>query len=192
MQLFIEPDNDTPSPRQEMDNIGHIVSWCDEAPGDERPQCDYNTWLIEFADLIMGEEQFYRKNQAIETIESKFIFLPVYAYKHGGIVLSLAEFSCKFDSGQIGWIYLAKEDLKKHGMRDEAHAIKVLEGEIKTYNQYVSGEIIEWVLEDEDGNCIESLMGIYEYDKEEDTLDYIKSTLPEQYQHLTPERRYPS
>ena len=37
--------------------------------------------------------------------ENEIVYLPIYAYEHGGITISTAPYSCRWDSGQVGVIY---------------------------------------------------------------------------------------
>lgn len=37
----------------------------------------------------------------------------VYAYSHGGLTVSTTPFSCHWDSGQLGFVLLTKEDIRK-------------------------------------------------------------------------------
>ena len=40
-------------------------------------------------------------------------WLPVYAYDHSGIALSCTPFSCRWDSGQVGYIVVTRDQLRK-------------------------------------------------------------------------------
>ena len=73
------------------------------------------------------------------------IVLPLYLYDHSGITISTSSFSCRWDSGQVGFIYVTKETLQKeYGEITEGvleTATRVLEGEVKTYDQYLTGDV---------------------------------------------------
>ena len=45
--------------------------------------------------------------------KNAFIVLPIYMYDHSGITISVNPFSCPWDSGQIGFIYISKEKARK-------------------------------------------------------------------------------
>lgn len=47
--------------------------------------------------------------------EEKNIILPLYLYDHSGITMNTTGFSCGWDSGQVGFIYVPKEKLPKEG-----------------------------------------------------------------------------
>lgn len=95
-----------------------------------------------------------------------FIVLPVYMYDHSGITLSTSAFSCRWDSGLLGIIYVSREKVKeafgwKRITKERRKEIEgYLENEIKTYDQYVTGEVFGFVIE-EDGKELDSCWGFY-------------------------------
>jgi hypothetical protein len=42
--------------------------------------------------------------------EDLLAVLPLYLYQHSGMSISTTPFSCRFDSGQVGWAYVTIED----------------------------------------------------------------------------------
>lgn len=52
-------------------------------------------------------------NELLEIIEQKAVILPLYLYDHSGITMNTCGFTCKWDSGQVGWIYCTKERFLK-------------------------------------------------------------------------------
>jgi hypothetical protein len=93
---------------------------------------------------------------------------PVFSYEHGGITVSMGAFSCPYDSGQLGIIYVTDEKLKKEfwGVIPDPEKIKeLLDGEIKTYASYLEGMIYCYEIEDGDGNYVDSLYGFYDEDE---------------------------
>lgn len=81
---------------------------------------------------------------------------PVYRfvrwYEHSGIVVSLSDTSDVggWDSGCAGVVY---------GETEEA-----IEGVFSTWKQYAEGDIWQYLIEDEHGDTIDSLCGLYGYD----------------------------
>jgi hypothetical protein len=72
------------------------------------------------------------------------IALPLYLYDHGGITMSTGAFGCRWDSGQVGWIYCTKENaLSWLGSADEARVLTALKGEVSEYDQYLRGDVWE-------------------------------------------------
>jgi len=111
----------------------------------------------------------------------------VYAYVHGGVVLSLGDFYGKlpqghaeFDSGQSGFIVVKKKEIieswGKNNWTEELRkkAYEVAESDIKTFNIYLSGEIYGYTIDDD---CGDSCWGYYEVDdaieEAKGSIDYI-------------------
>jgi hypothetical protein len=96
----------------------------------------------------------------VEKLGEGWEAVPVYAYIHSGIVLSLGrggQFSDQWDSGMAG--ILAVNMAECGGTME-----KVSEGIVETLNQYFSGDVHGYIIEDEDGNTLESCWGFYGYD----------------------------
>ena len=124
----------------------------------------------------LGDEHNYRVSDFIDWDEAKktiskdldvAIIKPVYLYSHSGETISTKPFTCRWDSGQIGFVvitkklirqeYSTKYVLKKH----IALAESVLDGEIETLDTFVTGEIYGFELEDEDENTLDSCYGFF-------------------------------
>ncbi len=88
--------------------------------------------------------------------EYKWVY-PVYMYDHGGVALSVNSFSCKWDSGQVGFI------VSDEGNAHEAY-INATE-ELKEFAHYINGEVYG-VRVFEDTEEIDSCYGYYGYDHE--------------------------
>ena len=103
------------------------------------------------------------------------VWLPVFMYDHSGTTINTTGFSCPWDSGQIGVIYATRADMlecyiikrvtKKH--RDMAE--RDLKGQVAQLDQWLRNDVWGYVIEDEDGETVDSLWGLYgiDYAKEE-------------------------
>lgn len=107
-------------------------------------------WLIE-------------KEIEVTSFPDSVIALPLYLYDHSGITISTNAFSCGWDSGQIGHIYVTKEKLKNEGLVDtpREQIEKYLIGEVKEYDAYLTGEVYGWQIETNEGDILESCWGYY-------------------------------
>jgi len=84
-----------------------------------------------------------------ELAESEFgsddVVVPLYIYDHSGLTLSTAPFSCPFDSGRVGFAVVSKERIiSEYGVYNDESKEKALariDAEVKTYNQYLSGDV---------------------------------------------------
>jgi hypothetical protein len=80
----------------------------------------------------------------LDKVHDLAVCLPVYMYEHSGIAVSTKPFSCPWDSGQIGFIFVSKEKLRKeYGVKRitaslVAKAVRILEAEVQEYNQYLN------------------------------------------------------
>ena len=91
------------------------------------------------------------------------------------MALSTSAFSCKWDSGQVGYIFVSYEDIiKEYGKLDIEMATKVLKGEVEEYSQYINGEVYGYQIynKEEQYDCPDSIDSCWgfigdEYIKEE-------------------------
>ena len=98
------------------------------------------------------------------------LLFPLYMYDHSGIVLSLDNsrypFNCRWDAGQLGYVLVDRQQaLKELGKTRMTGKLKkriteIIQAEVDTYNQYLSGDIYGYVIE-KDGKQIDSCWGFY-------------------------------
>jgi hypothetical protein len=171
--LEIEQDENPESPR-EWDNLGKMV-------------CFHNRYRL-------GDNHDYNKDNydsweeleaAIRETENVHTILPIYMYDHSGITVSTSAFSCRWDSGQIGFIYATKERIEEMGCKE--HAVgQLLEDEIKMFDDFITGNIYGFRIYKVD-KCnlgheheteIESCWGFYGDDiYTNGIMDYVSPTL---------------
>jgi hypothetical protein len=90
---------------------------------------------------------------------------PLYLYDHSGITISTGPFSCPWDSGQVGYIYIERETfLKEFGFKKMTKKAKerldsLLTGEVEEYDNYLTGEVYGFMVEDEEENIVDSCWG---------------------------------
>ena len=121
--LEIHTDEDPMNPRKEFDNLGVMYCWHRNYElGDEQPQ----ETSQELYETVIAPDGGH--------------VLKLYLMDHGGLLISSSPFGCPWDSGQLGYIHMPKAVQAENGFTDE-QALKFLEGEVRTYNQYVSGEV---------------------------------------------------
>lgn len=108
--------------------------------------------------------------EAITDEEHPVVMLPVYMYNHSGVCLNTTGFSCKWDSGQVGWIYINKHTLDEMGTQIEdaetypefkERLLSYLLSEVETYSLYVAGEVYGFQINDRDGEYEEGCSGFY-------------------------------
>ena len=112
--------------------------YIDNSPFDPREGDNFGTLIAFHSKYDLSDNQDFTKEELIEHIQRDDIFaLPVYMYEHSGIALSTTPFSCEWDSGQVGYIFAAYEDIEKEGWNTE-QAEKFLISEIETYSNYIN------------------------------------------------------
>ena len=80
---------------------------------------------------------------AIEENEKPLVIKPVFMLDHSGLSLSTKPFSCSWDSGQVGWVFVPASS----GLSQE-QAEFALEAEFDAYNAYVEGGMHDVSIED--------------------------------------------
>ncbi len=156
--LRIVQDDEPLNPRLEYDNLGRMICFHKRYNlGDEHniDFSDFNGWDELKAHLIKQHDAA--------------IILPLFLYDHSGITLQTTPFSCPWDSGQIGFIYMARTILlnaapgqpKILTKAAKAWAAQCLLTEVQSYDQYLTGDVWGYVIEDSESNEIESCWGFY-------------------------------
>lgn len=89
--------------------------------------------------------------------------LPIYLYDHSGLEMRTTDFADRWDSCQVGWIYITKLDfLRETQNSDESQwqrkAVEFLQKEVAVYSDYLYGNIYGYVeySKEEDGNWKET------------------------------------
>jgi hypothetical protein len=84
--------------------------------------------------------EFDNANELLEYLKTEYSYkywFPVYMYEHSGISLSISSFSCRFDSGIIGFAATNERTT-------ENEAIELIKRELTMYNAYLNGDIWEY------------------------------------------------
>lgn len=164
--IIINIDEDAENPRR-WDNIGTMICFHNRYNlGDKKHGFDsnnYSSWKELEADI-------YKNNDIC-------VCLPLYLYDHSGITISTKAFSCNFDSGQIGFIYISKQKVRyEYNAKRISHELKervkqYLINEVKTYDDYISGNVFCYDIEIiETGEEIDNCCGYYGNDHEKSGL----------------------
>ena len=84
-------------------------------------------------------------------LEPYIEYLDLYLYDHSGITMSCSDFGDRWDSGQVGWYVITKEEAMKNfgGINAEHWRERCREhirGEVKVYNQWLAGDVYGFAL----------------------------------------------
>lgn len=150
--IKIYQDTDPQNPRTEWDNMGEMF-------------CFHRRYNL-------GDKHDKSIEEVRELSERKdVISLPLFLYDHSGITMSTTAFSCPWDSGQVGVILVTYEKLRKeYSTKKITKAIKekalgVLQREVKTYDDFLTGNVWGYVVETKEGEHLESCWGFFgDYD----------------------------
>lgn len=219
--ITIDQDEDAMHPRDDFEHLGTLYTWHRRytlgGKDDENHQPvveNIHTWvfdnfnevanlpelkgyhsyenemLFEDEELNIGQRTFF-----VETINcwmnDNLCIVPIYMYDHSGITISTGPFSCPWDSGQVGFIYVTKETCDKQGENFD-NAEKIIKGEIETLDAYLTGNVYGYTIweteeevEDEIYNgtndfnsaeVVDSCYGYYGYDYcKESALSILKA-----------------
>ena len=99
------------------------------------------------------------KDLVMAVIDKHVVMLPLYLYDHGGITMNVGGYSCPWDSGQVGYIYATRDTiLKEYSAKRltkelRAKAEDILRDEVRTYAQFLEGDIYGYVIYATDEEC---------------------------------------
>lgn len=209
--IEIKQDSDPMNPREDWDNFSTMV--CAHKAyglGDKNETVNRyaDGWddaiLMYFADQagVEYDDTYGHEREAAQVqrwIDKNVFILPLYLYDHSGITMNTSGFNCPWDSGQVGFIYTTREEARKwFGWKRitkarEAKIEKYLKSDVATYDQYLTGEIYGYIVNDEDGEEIDSCWGFFGYDHEKsglleqarDQIDWhINDQLKKKFEHV--------
>lgn len=172
LQMF--HDEGAESPR-EWDNLGTMAIFHKRYNfGDDDKKVSFSS-----ADFSGWEEM----KEFITTKLKAVVCLPIYMYDHSGITINTIGFSCPWDSGQVGFIYVTESQMKDnygehYTQEDIERAQKVLIGEVETMDQYIQGQVFSFRITKNGAQVGESCCGFYGDDiKTNGMMEFIPKEL---------------
>ena len=149
LTLIVSADPDPIDPRTEFEQLGRLVCW--------------------HRRYALGDKHDWPSPEEFEVAMEKrpHIRLPVYLYDHSGITISTVPFSCPWDSGQIGWIFVEWTKLRaafpklRRRADLETEGKRMLRAEIVEYDQYLIGDVWCARVETPDGDIRDSCSGFF-------------------------------
>lgn len=175
---------------------GNYITRTYQEDSPESPRCwdNLGTMVCFHGRYDLGDKHNYKHDdyngwdemeKAIIKNENVGVILPLYLYDHSGITMNTTGFSCNWDSGRVGFIYISKKKmLEEYGGKIVTQKLKdrverYLKGEVETYDQYLTGDVYGYrVFKVENGEeeeldscwgfygedeCMEEGVGIMEY-----------------------------
>jgi hypothetical protein len=141
LKVRITYDHDPMNPREDGTTTHLLFNLHRRYRADENPFKS----LEDFCEAVNGETA---------------IILPVYMYDHSGQTISTSPFSCQWDSGQVGYIYMLKSEIRKEynwkviTKKRREQIIKRLQIDVEVYDTYMRGDVytVETGTINEDGD----------------------------------------
>lgn len=159
--------DDYPDDPRAWDNVGTMACWHGRySLGDEQPKVSPSEYtyalaravddtLPEWDDATDADVQRGR-----EVFDAQYLHLPLYLYDHSGLTMRTTPFSCPWDSGQVGFIYVSRAK----AAIEEAEPF-----EKKSLKTGVTEEVDEW-------RDYDSCGGFYGSDPEKNgMLDHVEA-----------------
>jgi hypothetical protein len=159
-KIEIKQEDYPPDPRKEFDHLGTIISL--------------------HSRYALGEKHSFSSSAEILSYlqDISAYWLPVYLYDHSGITIATKPYSCPWDSGQIGVIYVSKaKAIEAFGPRPRRKALKCLESEIREYDDYLTGNVYGYEIIGNDGEIVDSCGGYYGNPEESGLLQAAKESI---------------
>ena len=173
------PDEQPTDPR-EWDNLGTMA-------------CFHKRYCLGDSNLPFASSEFDSWAEMEGYIWKELdaaVVLPLFLYDHSGITMNTTGFSCPWDSGRVGFIYVTKDKVKnEYGVKRLTKDIlarvnKALLNEVETYDQYLTGDVYGYEIvklnkcdqghthEEHEDSC----SGFFGYDiKENGILDHVST-----------------
>jgi len=143
-----------------------VAIYTDTAPFDPREEYEHlATFVCWHPRLKLGDRQVQRMTEdelMRSTNEGFKAVLPVYLYEHGGVTMSTAPFGDAWDSGQVGWAYVTRRDAKAWGCGEDFDYEEAIRVEVREYDRYLTGEVYGYVIENAEGEELDSCWGFLE------------------------------
>lgn len=171
-------DDDPMHPRRDFDNLGTLYT----AHRRYQPEKNFDAHF-NISDVFNN-----RIGEFKDSFLKKYVALPVYLYDHGGLTVSTTPFSCPWDSGFFGIIAISLDKIRKEfgwkliTAKRREKIEEYLRGEIRTLDQYYTGEVYGYELtpEDDDKDVIESCWGFFGDDSIKMIINECKNSIDRQ------------
>lgn len=114
--------------------------------------CFHKKYLMPHVDSLPDADSFESWDEMQAEIESRgLVCFPVSMYEHGGCTVWIGAPTCRFDSGQIGFVVV---DPSVH-----ADPEKAAKSVVSWYDAILQGEIFVFIVEDDNGETLYSERG---------------------------------
>lgn len=120
------------------------------------------------------DDAFYCDGRHIEPInDDDLVIMPLFLFDHSGLSISTSDAhfrmadSAGWDWGQVGVIFTTRQVMESAGLLSDEdnemtwqpRAREILKGEVETYDLYLTGQCFGFVVENKNGEVLESVWG---------------------------------
>jgi hypothetical protein len=154
MKIYYHDDIASPRSPGEFSNMAHMV-------------CFHRRMMLGDADHGINPDSFTSWSELEQYLINErgaYLICPLSIYDHSGVTIFIGCPSDPWDSGQVGFVYVTKDDiLHEYGEvtpETERLARRVIEGEVETYDRYLRGEVYGYEIF-ENGKFYDSCWGFY-------------------------------
>jgi len=175
-----------------------IEVYNDDNPVDPREWDNLGTMVCFHRRYSLGDKHEFRTPEDFDAYvkevgERNIIMLPLYLYDHSGITMNTSGFSCLWDSGQVGVIYVTREKILKEmgeyengklmrpamviSKKRRQRIIELLRSEVRAYDQFLTGDVYGYATKDEDGEDLGSCWGYYGDEGKRYMIDEAKASI---------------
>jgi hypothetical protein len=202
VRVEVDQDDTDGSCSRDFYSLGHMICWHNRyALGDKHDYKNFEDFVYQLAqelDIdVYTKDGFDRETEDLwEEVKKQIIVLPLYLYDHSGLSMSYGSFNDPWDSGQVGYIYVTYNEIKKEYKVDKVtpeivqEVLSVLEDEVEMYDLELKGDVYYYKITkyhkcpccgqevEEDYDCCGGFYGW------EALVDGVKDAVPEGYEDL--------
>jgi len=132
----------------------YVTSYIRTVIGDSEPSEELEYEGVDPQAAAYSLEEMLTINHCLTLLSNHFAFLPLWLYDHSGITIScgarVGQYADRWDSSQVGWIFVKKEDLLKEQIATEENwrekADDIMRADVELYDQYLTGEVFGYTL----------------------------------------------
>lgn len=174
--IRITPDDCPSNPREEWDNAGRMVGWHNRYNlGD--PGLGFAKKRGQTVQFPHPSDFQEWREETEGKADGPLVVLPLWLYDHSGITIyvgngPLAMDAAGWDSGQVGYIYMTTKKANEEWPVGEGRTVEqqreqviaCLKAEVQTYDQFLTGQVYCYTVEDSAGDVRDSCCGFYGLD----------------------------
>lgn len=160
-RIVLEVDGTPCNPRTEHDNTGRMICFHRNYNlGDKHNYSHPDDLFEELCGRLPNRDHHHPVSELLgDGSEFRIVWEPLYLYDHSGITMNTTGFSCPWDSGQVGIIYVTYEDIAKQmnvewtgpgkwvpSKETIEQYEKILKAEVEVFDYYIRGEVLGFTI----------------------------------------------